>query len=120
LRSGRATTDRRRAKSALLFEEASHTTYVVLAKYTDQGAKAIAKTVERERASREEMQQYGITMTSIYWTHGRYDMVATFEAPSDQAMTEWMFRLASLGNVRTETLRAFTESEIETVVKQLS
>lgn len=94
-------------------------TYIVLSKYTDQGAKAIEGTVDRVRAAREEYRQHGLTMTTIYWTQGEYDMVAVMEAPSEQAMMTALFRLAALGNIRTQTLRAFSESEVEAAIKQM-
>jgi uncharacterized protein with GYD domain len=94
-------------------------TYVVLSKYTDQGAKAIGGTVDRVLAAREDYRKHGLTLSSMYWTHGQYDMVAVVEAPSEQAMTAALFKLAALGNLRTETLRAFSESEVADAIKQM-
>jgi uncharacterized protein with GYD domain len=49
----------------------------------------------------------------MYWTQGRYDLVAIMDAPSEEAMTAGLFNVAQAGNVHSETLRAFTEAEME-------
>ena len=84
-------------------------------KFTDAGAKNIKGTVQRARESRTENEQRGFTVRGLYWTQGQYDMVAVVEAPDEQAMLAGLFNIASAGNVRSETLRAFTETEMEAV-----
>jgi uncharacterized protein with GYD domain len=61
-------------------------TYVVLYKFTDQGAKDIKSTVKRARESRAENEKRGFRMQGVYWTQGQYDVVAIVEAPSEDAM----------------------------------
>jgi uncharacterized protein with GYD domain len=94
-------------------------TYVVLYKFTDAGAKNIKGTVQRARESRAENEQRGFTVHGLYWTEGQYDMVAVVEAPDEQAMLAGLFNIASAGNVRSETLRAFTETEMEAVIQKM-
>jgi len=50
---------------------------------------------------------------------GQYDIVLIVEAPDDETMAKATFVLGSLGNVRTETLRAFTEHEYRKVIADL-
>jgi len=94
-------------------------TYVVLYTFTDEGAKNSKATVERARASRAENERRGFTIHGLYWTQGQYDMVAVVEAPDEQAMLAGLFNIASAGNVRSETLRAFTETEMEAVIQKM-
>ncbi len=88
-------------------------TYVVLYRFTDQGLKNIKDTVKRAREVRAENERRGFKVLGIYWTQGRYDLVAVMDAPSEEAMTAGLFYVAEAGNVHSETLRAFTEAEME-------
>jgi uncharacterized protein with GYD domain len=88
-------------------------TYVVLYRFTDQGLKSIKGTVKRAREVRAENEKRGFKVLGMYWTQGRYDLVAVMDAPSEEAMTAGLFNVAEAGNVHSETLRAFTETEME-------
>jgi uncharacterized protein with GYD domain len=94
-------------------------TYVVLYKFTDEGAKNIKSTVQRARESRAESERRGFQIHGLYWTTGQYDLVAVVEAPDEQAMLAGLFNIAGAGNVRSETLRAFTETEMEAIVQKM-
>ncbi len=91
--------------------------YVVLYKLTDQGAKNGKGTVQRARERRAENERRGFKVHGLYWTMGEYDMVAIVEAPTEQAMIAGLFNIAGAGNVRSQTLRAFDESEMEEALK---
>jgi uncharacterized protein with GYD domain len=56
---------------------------------------------------------------SIYWTQGKYDIVTTIEAPDDQTAMAALLALGGLGNVRTETLHAFNETEMQSVIQKV-
>ncbi len=88
-------------------------TYVVLYRFTGQGLKSIKGTVKRAREVRAENEKRGFKVLGMYWTQGRYDLVAVMDAPSEEAMTAGLFNVAAAGNVHSETLRAFTEAEME-------
>ncbi|MBI3079858.1 MAG: GYD domain-containing protein [candidate division NC10 bacterium] len=86
--------------------------FVTLAKFTEQGIKAVNQTTKRAEAFRDMAKKMGATVKEIYWTLGRFDVVAIFEAPDDETATRLMLSLGSLGNVRTETLRAYEGDEV--------
>ncbi len=88
-------------------------TYVVMYRFTDQGLKGIKDSVKRAREVRAENEKRGFKVLGMYWTQGRYDLVAIMDAPSEEAMTAGLFNVAQAGNVHSETLRAFTEAEME-------
>src|SRR5215472_9225608 len=92
-------------------------TYVVLSRWTDQGARTVKETLQRAGAFCADFERRGIRVHEIFWTQGRYDTVWSVEAPDEQAMMAAMLALGNLGNVRTETLRAFTEQEIEATLR---
>jgi uncharacterized protein with GYD domain len=87
-------------------------TYVSLVRFTDQGIRNIKEAAERIAAAEKLFAQAGARMNEIYLTMGRYDYVVVMEAPDDEAATKAALAVSSLGNVRTETLRAYTRPEI--------
>lgn len=94
-------------------------TYVSLFKWTDQGVRNAKDTVKRAREFRADLERRGGKLLSIYWTQGQYDLAVTMEAPDEQTAMAELLALGGLGNVRTETLRAFDESEMETILRKL-
>ncbi|MGH2588301.1 MAG: GYD domain-containing protein [Dehalococcoidia bacterium] len=94
-------------------------TYVVLYKFTDDGAKHAQDTVRRAREAREENERRGFKVQGLYWTQGQYDLVAIVDAPDEQSMMAGLLNVAGAGNVRSETLRAFTESEMEGIITKV-
>jgi uncharacterized protein with GYD domain len=64
--------------------------------------------------------KFGATAREFFWTMGRYDVVVIFDAPDDAAMTALSLSIASLGNVRTQTLRAFSRDEVSGMLGKLA
>ena len=93
--------------------------YIMLLRWTEQGIRNFKDTTRRADAAKSEAERIGGKLT-LYWTFGEYDLVCILEAPNDEAAMEFGLKVGSLGNVRTTTLRAFTEEEIAGVVKKLS
>ena len=91
-------------------------TYIVLANFTEQGIKNVMDSPKRSDAVKAMAQKLGVTLKDIYWTLGTYDIVATLEAPDDVAMTALGLSIGKLGNVRTQTLRAFSETEVKGIL----
>jgi uncharacterized protein with GYD domain len=94
-------------------------TYILLSHFSDQGIRNVMDTTKRADAVRQMAQTVGATVTEIYWTLGRYDVVAIVEAPDTKAVTAFGLSLGRLGNVRTETLPAFTKAEMETILSNV-
>ena len=95
-------------------------TYVVLANFTDQGVKNVKDTTKRADAFKELAKSKGANVKEIYWTLGQYDIVATVEAPDDVTMTALGLTLAKGGNVRTQTLRAFSPADMGAILGKVS
>ena len=94
-------------------------TYIVLASFTDKGVHDIKDTVGRSDKFKEMAQKAKITVKDMYWTLGPTDVVAICEAPDDEAATALSMSVASRGYVRTQTLRAFTNTEIQKILGRL-
>jgi len=93
--------------------------YVVLLNWTDQGIRNVKETVNRAKAARYAFEAVGAKIGDIYWTLGQYDAVLTFEAPDDETATKAGLAVGMQGNVRTTTLRAFGEQEMERIIQGL-
>ena len=91
-------------------------TYVSLINWTEKGVAGFKDTVDRAEAGKALATKFGGALKEIYWTIGPYDMVAISEAPDDESATAFALKLASLGNVRTTTLRAFSGDEMRGII----
>ena len=93
--------------------------YVILMKLTDQGAKTIKDAPGRVEAGIKAFEKMGGKVLGFYVVMGEYDYVSIGEAPSDEVATTFALALASLGNVKTTTLKAYTKEEFAVMVKKL-
>lgn len=92
-------------------------TYVVLGKYTLQGIRNIKETTERAESFRNLAKRMKVTVKEIYWTMGQYDIVTIIDAPDDATATRLLLAAGSMGNVQTQTLRAYNADEIGKILK---
>ena len=90
--------------------------FVTLINWTEQGVHNAKDSVNRARAFRQAAEAAGGRLIGIWWTLGAYDAVGILEAPDDETATRLMLAAGMLGNVRTQTLRAFSEEEMERIV----
>jgi uncharacterized protein with GYD domain len=93
-------------------------TYISLVNFTDQGIRSIKDSPKRADAFKAMAKKLGVTVKEIYWTVGRYDVVTVLEG-EDEAVTTALLKVGSLGNVRSETLRAFSGAEIGRIVASI-
>jgi uncharacterized protein with GYD domain len=93
--------------------------YIVLGNWTEQGIRQVKETVLRGEQFKQLVEQAGGKVHGIFWTQGRYDVAARVEVADDEAMTTIALRLGMSGNVRTETLRAFTADEMQAILARL-
>jgi len=94
-------------------------TYITLLKYTDQGLKMIKEAPTRLEKAKQLARSMGAEIKSFYLVQGRYDAVVLSDAPSDEVVAKFSLAIGALGNVHTETLRAFTEEEYRRIVSAL-
>jgi len=91
-------------------------TFVSLVNFTDQGIRNFKDSPKRADAFAQLVQKLGGSVKGIWWTLGEYDIVVVTEVPDDETYTAIALQLGSLGNVRTQTLRAFDRSELEKII----
>jgi uncharacterized protein with GYD domain len=95
-------------------------TYIVLGSFTEQGLRNIKDSPKRAEAVSDMAKKAGASLKDTYWTLGQYDFVAIFEAPDDVTMTALGASIGKLGNVRTQTLRAFTGAELKSIFGKMT
>jgi uncharacterized protein with GYD domain len=94
-------------------------TYISLIRFTQKGIETIKEGPKRLDAAKERFRAAGGELKAFYLVTGQYDAVAIAELPNDEAVARLALANASMGNVRTETLRAFTEGEYRKLITNL-
>lgn len=94
--------------------------YISLINLTDQGIRTIKDDPNRARAATDIAKREGVTIIGEWWTMGSYDAVMIADAPDDETMNRFLLGAARQGNIRTMTMRAFTQEEISRVIQKLA
>jgi len=94
--------------------------YVLLVNWTDQGIRAVKDSPKRLDAFKQMLKNAGGELRGFYLTWGAYDLVANLEAPSDDVVARLVLSVASQGNIRTTTLKAFREDEYRKIIGSIA
>jgi uncharacterized protein with GYD domain len=94
-------------------------TYIMLGRFTQQGIETIKEVPTRDAVAEQTIQAMGAELKGLYYVMGQYDFVAIIEAPDDETVAKLVIAIGSLGNVRTETLRAYTGDEFAQIITAL-
>lgn len=89
--------------------------FVTLINFTDQGIRNVKESPARFEAFKSMAEKLGVTVKSVYYTVGTYDLVLVTEGSDEAAMTA-LLKVGSLGNVRTQTLRGFSVDEMKRII----
>jgi len=94
-------------------------TYVALYSFTRDGIKNIKSSPARLNRAKKAIKAAGGKLKAFYLTMGQYDLVAIAEWPDDETAAKFMLAQCSEGNVRSETLKAFSEAEYRKIISEL-
>ena len=94
-------------------------TYVSLMNFTDQGIKTIKDSPKRAAAASEAAKKFGVTMREVLWVQGQYDMVCILDGPDEQSISAFGLAIAAQGNVRAQSLRAFSKDDMGVILGKL-
>ena len=94
--------------------------YIILINWTDQGIRNVKDSPKRLDAARAVAKKLGAELNEFYMTMGEFDMVSHIDAPNDETVAKFILGLATLGNVRTKTLKAFSEDEYRKIIGSLT
>lgn len=95
-------------------------TYILLASWTDQGVRNLKDSPSRLEAAKQAIKRLGGEFKSFHMTMGAHDMVVIYEAPSDEVSARYTLAIAQGGNLRTQTLKAFSEAQYRDIIGSLS
>jgi len=91
-------------------------TFIATMHFTEQGIKAVRDTCERAAAFKAAAKKMGVKVSGMYWTLGAFDGVIVCEAPDEETATAALLHLGALGNMRTQTARAFEAAEMQKIL----
>jgi uncharacterized protein with GYD domain len=94
-------------------------TYIVLTKWTDQGIRGVKDMASRLEQNRAAADKLGLRAIGTWWTQGAYDGVNVVEAPDEETLMVGLLTLGMGGNIRTETMRAFSAEEMQQIIQKL-
>jgi uncharacterized protein with GYD domain len=94
-------------------------TFITTARFTEQGVKAVRDTCNRAAAFKAAAEKLGVKVIGQYWTLGAFDGVIVCEAPDEETATAALLHVGSLGNVRTQTARAYDAAEMQKILGRL-
>ena len=94
-------------------------TYIWLVNWTDQGIRNVKETTKRAKSFKEMAEKMGVKAKEIFWTMGRHDLVLVIDAPDDETISSLTLGVGMSGNVKQETLKAFSVQEMEQILKGL-
>ena len=95
-------------------------TYILLVNFTDQGVRNAQDSPKRADAFKDMAKKCGASVRDLYWTLGQYDAVTILGAPDDMTATALALSLGKLGNVRTQTLPAFSAADMNTIIGKMA
>jgi uncharacterized protein with GYD domain len=86
-------------------------TFICFLNWTEKGVKNAKDAGKRSQAAKAMAEKLGGKVLSTYVTTGQYDVVATVDMPSGEAMAKLVAAIGASGNARTTTVRAFAPEE---------
>src|ERR1700681_2388398 len=94
-------------------------TYIVLGRFTDQGIRSVKDTTKRAEAFKALAKKVGASVKDLYWTMGQFDVMTVVDSPDDATLTALLLSAAALGNLLTQSLRAFSADEMGKIIGKM-
>jgi uncharacterized protein with GYD domain len=87
--------------------------------WTDQGIRNVKDSVKRAQAAKDLGKKMGVDLKEVYLTSGDCDLLAIMETSNGDNVAKFMLALGAMGNLRTRTSRAWTQSEFQKMLSEL-
>ncbi len=94
-------------------------TFICSLGWTEQGIKAVKDAPKRAKAARELAKKLGVDIKQVYMTSGDDDLLVIIETEKGDNVAKFALALSSQGNVRTKTVRAWSEAEMTKLISEL-
>jgi uncharacterized protein with GYD domain len=101
-------------------EETTMATFIVMLTWTDQGIRSLKDTPKRVQAARDLGKKFGVELKHIFLTSGEFDILVVAEAPHYDNVAKYAMAAGMQGNVRSRTVRGWTEAEMHKLISELS
>ena len=93
-------------------------TFVSLVNLTDQGIRNVKESPKRFEAFKSMAEQQGVTVKAVYYTVGQFDMIVIVEG-DDRSAIAALLTSNALGNIRTQTMLAYTVDEMKGITAMM-
>jgi uncharacterized protein with GYD domain len=93
--------------------------YVSLLQFTEQGIRNVKDTIKRGTAATAEAEKMGVKVIDSFWTMGAYDVVLLLDASNDETASAFSLKIGAQGNVKSQTMRAFSRKEMEGILAKI-
>jgi uncharacterized protein with GYD domain len=100
-------------------EETTMATFIVMLNWTDQGIRSLKDTPKRVQAARDLAKKFGVELKQIFLTSGEFDILVITEAPHYDNVAKYAMAAGAQGNVRSRTVRGWTEAEMFKLIAEL-
>jgi uncharacterized protein with GYD domain len=100
-------------------KEADMATFILSMSWTEQGIRAVKDWPKRNTAARELAKKMHVEIKEVFLTSGDSDLLAILETPADDNVAKFCMAIGAHGNVRTRTMRAWSEAEFAKMVGEL-
>lgn len=94
------------------------TTFVSLINLTDQGMQNVKESPHRFEAFKDMAAKRGITVKAVYYTVGQFDMIVIVEG-NDQSAMATLLATNALGNIRSQTMLAYSVDEMKAITAMM-
>ena len=94
--------------------------YLMLLNWTDQGIKTVKESPKRLDAAKKLAKDMGGEVKTVYMTQGSFDLALVVEMPNDEKLAGFVLKVGSVGNVRSTTLKAYSEDEYRRIIGDLT
>ena len=94
-------------------------TFIIMMNWTEQGIRNVKDAPKRAAAARETAKKLGVEIKQTYLTNGQFDLVSIVESPSGDNVAKFCMAIGSQGNVRTRTVRAWSQAEYAKLISEL-
>ncbi len=92
--------------------------YVALGNWTEQGISNVKDTIKRAESAKAMARKLG-GKVDLWYTMGQHDFIGLIEMPNDEAYSKFALWVGMLGNIRTTSLKAWTQDEMSKIVDEL-
>jgi len=94
-------------------------TFISMLSWTDQGIRNVKDSPKRLQAGREAGKKLGVDIKQVFLVNGEFDLLVIMEAADGNNVAKLVMTLGAQGNVRSHTVRAWSEAEYAKLISEL-